>query len=66
MGEMTGGLAFSLAPMVGGFLYSGSPWLPFVTGGIAGLSLIPLLLRTQRSVHRQAGGPIVGGAPEVA
>ncbi len=46
--EMAGGMAFSFAPILAGVLYTVRPDLPLLTSILLGLSLIPVLIFSQR------------------
>ncbi len=52
--ELTGGTAFSIAPIVSGQIYEFGPRVPLVVGTALALLVIPLLLRAQRHVHHLA------------
>ena len=50
--ELTGGTAFAVAPIVAGQIYELGPRVPLLAGIVLGLLVVPLLLRSQRQVHR--------------
>lgn len=52
--ELTGGTAFSIAPIVSGQIYELGPRVPLIVGTALALLVIPLLLRAQRHVHHLA------------
>ncbi len=50
--ELAGGSAFSLAPIVAGLIYQLGPRAPIIAGIVLSILVIPVLLRSQRQVHR--------------
>lgn len=50
--ELAGGTAFSLAPIVAGVIYEFGPSVPIIAGVVLSVVVIPVLLRSQRQVHR--------------
>jgi MFS family permease len=65
--EMLGGAAFSFAPMLAGQLYARNPVLPLLSSVALAVALVPVLLRTQRTIGRLPGQVAPAPAPaEVA
>ena len=73
--EMAGGLASSMGPIIGGFLYARRNTLTFETAIVLGLALIPVILWANRKARtwphesepvNPEDEPLIGEVPELA
>ena len=61
--EMTGGVAFSLGPIVAGILYATNPTFPFEIAAAASFLLIPVFALAQRKMTAVPRDPDSGSRP---